>query len=137
MVRLEPLARQDLPALDQLGAASRIVTRCGSSSAVVGVGVRRLGVSASASPSRPRLGVVGFVAVAVVRAAASSGATDGIRLGERLGEVAEDVGRVVELDQLVGAVERPPLALGVLGDDLGPERAGRGQRRAARRRRRR
>ena len=47
------------------------------------------------------------------------------RLGERVGEVAEDIGRVVELDQLVGAAERPPLVVGVLGDDLGSEPAGR------------
>ena len=45
-------------------------------------------------------------------------------LGERVGEVAEDVGRVVELDEVVGAGELAPLALAVLGQDLGAEAAG-------------
>jgi len=45
----------------------------------------------------------------------------GERLGDRVRQVAEDVGRVVELDQVVGRGERSPLPLGVLGDDLGPD----------------
>ena len=80
----------------------------------VGVGVGRLGAGLSGlarcrSPTRP----------------GSSGRDRRERLGERVGQVAEDVGRVVELDQLVGAAERPPLVLGVLGDDLGLEAVGR------------
>ena len=43
------------------------------------------------------------------------------RLGERVGQVAEDVRRVVELDDLLGAHEVPPLAVRVVRDDLGAE----------------
>ena len=46
-------------------------------------------------------------------------------LGERVGEVAEHVGRVVELDDVVATGELAPLAVGVLGEDLGAEPAGR------------
>src|SRR5689334_2908491 len=41
----------------------------------------------------------------------------GERLRDRVGEVAEDVRRVVELDQLVGRGELAPGAVGALGDD--------------------
>ena len=62
-----------------------------------------------------------------VASAASSGATAGIGLGQGIGEVAEDVRRVVELDELLGTGQGPPRAVGLLGDDLRAELAGRGQ----------
>src|SRR6185503_8695362 len=44
-----------------------------------------------------------------------------VRLRQRVREVAEHVSRVVVLDDGLGLRERPPLALAVLGQDLGLE----------------
>src|SRR3954468_2479166 len=59
--------------------------------------------------------------VAVPASGAGLGDDRRERLRERVGEVAEDVGRVVVLDELVGVLETAPLPFGVLGLDLGPE----------------
>ena len=128
VVRLEPLARQDLPALDELrrgephAHAVRSRPRASSSRRVLGVLGRP-----SAARRRP----------SVVVLAVELRGDRRERLGERVGEVAEDVGRVVELDELVGAGQRPPLAA---RRPRGRPRPGTGRRAratAARRRRRR
>ena len=99
-------------------AASRMVTRSG--------GPRRAS-SARRRPRRrrrrsPRLGAsLGRRRPRRRRRRVELGRDGREGLGERVGQVAEDVGRVVELDELLGARQRPPLAVGVLGDDLGPE----------------
>ena len=124
VIRLEPLARQDLPAVDQLRGGEPHGHAVGSSSAsaVVGLGVGGLGVAFD--PGGLRRGDLVATAGAI-RRTRELGRDRRERLGQRVGEVAEDIGRVVELDQLVGAAERPPLVVGVLGDDLGAEPAGR------------
>ena len=115
--RLEPLARQDLATLDELAprraacSRGRLVLRLR--------GVVGSSGSSSAVGRRPSLGVVAVGLVAVVLVVGSLRRDRREGLGERVGQVAEDVGRVVELDEVVGAVERPPLAVVVLGDDLG------------------
>ena len=47
----------------------------------------------------------------------------GIEIREAVGQVAEDVGRVVELHQVVRCLEAAPLAVGVLRHDLAAEDA--------------
>src|SRR6185369_8979606 len=74
-----------------------IVARLG---VVLGIDVRGSGVVA---------GVVR--AVGGVFRTGELGRDRGICLGERVGEIAKDVGRVVELDELFGAGEAPPLPL--------------------------
>ena len=120
VVGLEPLARQDLPTLDEFRRGEPHAHAVGSSSA-----------SSAASSTAPP------AASSSAASPLSSGADRREGLGERVGQVAEDVGRVVELDELVGAREHPPLPAGILGDDLGAERARSRSGSAARRRRRR
>jgi hypothetical protein len=117
--RLEPLAGQDLPAVDELGRDEPHRHARASSSAVL---------VASPRPSSSALGVASAASASRRRSAAPASPRRELRrdrrvgLGERVGEVAEDVGRVVVLDELVGRVERPPLVL-LLGEDLGAELA--------------
>ena len=47
----------------------------------------------------------------------------GVGLGQGVSQIAEDIGRVVELHELVRGPERPPLAVRILGDDLRAESA--------------
>ena len=101
VVRLEPLARQDLPTLDQLRRGEPHRHAVGL---VLARRRRRPSASASSSsarpaprrPSPPPPSPFGRVAGQLRRDRRE-------RLGERVGQVAEDVGRVVELDELLGA----------------------------------
>ena len=87
---------------------------------------RRRGRRPRPSPPRPRRRLlVGLVVLVADLAGLELGRDRRERLGERVGQVAEDVGRVVELDDLVGVDEVPPLAVGVVGDDLAAEAAAR------------
>ena len=111
-------------------AASRMVTRSGGPPRPR----RRRRPSATSSPSSASSAVLDRVAGLRPRrrrrrsaSSASSGRHRRERLGQRVGQVAEDVGRVVELDELLGAGQGPPLPVGLLGHDLGAELAGRGQ----------
>ena len=81
--------------------------------------------ASSVASRRPRRGALGGGALGALL---ELGRDARERLGERVGEVAEDVGRVVELDQLVGRrrarATRRSLSS---GQDLGPEAAGRAE----------
>ena len=119
VVRLQPLARQDLPALDELRGSQPHGHAVGSALGAVLVGLVLIGWSTRPRPHRrPRPRLPRRLVGGLRRILGGHGRE---RLGERVGEVAEHVGRVVELDELLGAGERPPLAVGVLGDDLGAE----------------
>ena len=125
VIGLEPLTREDLSTLDELRRGEPHRHAVGSSSAPSS--------SADSASASARPSAAGSAPVPSSAAALALGGRRELRrdrrvgLGQRVGQVAEDVGRVVELDELVGAVERPPLALGILGDDLGVERARAGQ----------
>ena len=111
--RLQPLPGQDLPTLEQLGrdephrharATSSVVASSASASSALGFA--SASSSASASRLRPRR------RRAVRRVRARQLRRDRrVGLGERVGQVAEDVGRVVVLDDLIGrraSATRPP-----------------------------
>ena len=171
VVRLEPLAGQDLATVEQLGAGqphrrrAPACRRAGGRARVSSAGRHRTRTSASGRRwrQRVRVGVASssrLVAVVLVvfessRSSASppssssaSGSPsspasprrrlgrDGrVRVGDRLGEVAEDVRRVVVADDLVRAGDVLPGGL-ALGDDAAAEAARRRARGARRRRRR-
>ena len=105
VVLLEPLAGQDLAALEELG-----LDQLHGRSRTSGPGRRdpsgQRSLSASSSPSASSSVVLVVLVVLVVELR-----RDGrIGLGDRVGHVAEDIGRVVELDELLRRAERPPLA---------------------------
>ena len=111
--RLEPLARAGSPgsrrARSGRAASSRAgVVLLGRRAGLLGL-VRRLDVAVVlGSPSSSSSESSSPEASAPCRRrprprSSSSGAIDGIGLGERVGEVAEHVGRVVVLDELLGA----------------------------------
>ena len=122
VIRLQPLARKDLPTVDQLRRSEPHGHAVGRSSASSPASVA---ASPSASASAGSAPPSAASSVPFADASWSSGATAGNASASVLGQVAEDIGRVVELDQLVGAAESPPLVLGVLGDHLGAEAVGR------------
>ena len=93
-IALEPLAGQELAGLDELGVEQ-----------LHGRGLRPTrpaGTDRQAGLSSSVVSVSAVGVLALIRRDLR------VLLGERLGEVAEQVGRVVELDQLLGALEASP-----------------------------
>ena len=131
VVRLEPLARQDLAALDELRRGEPHASRGRArprrrrpSSSLVGV-VRRPRPSASASSAVGRLAVlVGAVAAASELRARPPGRP---RRARRPGRRRRRSGRRTRRARRRRSSVRHSL-VGVLGDDLGPELAGRRER---------
>ena len=133
VIRLEPLARQDLATVDELGRGEPHDHAVGRPRAVRPRPCprcprrrrrRRRCRRQHRSPRHRRRGC-GIRTTGAIRGVGELRRDRRIRLGEGIGQIAEDVGRVVELDELIGACEAPPLPLGLLGNDLGPEFAGR------------